>query len=241
MPSAILIIDDDASFRTVVRIRLKSFLNDLVFTESSSLTDARTLLKEKKARDFDLVILDQHLPDGRGIELLNEGYFQQLAVLAVSSDADPAMPGATIKAGAQFFLAKTQVSEPLFQPLVLGLIDRNRIQRELEEVRMNQVMIDTVKRLVATLRHEINNPLGAVLGAAYLMQHGTTLNAEQAEAARVVDESGRRIKHVLDELTHAMSLESVQKAHEAVFHIPGDAPWEAMGEEPPNQPEKKTK
>ena len=224
MSCSILIIDDDSSFRRLLELRIKSFIPDAKIIHQESLASAREFLGREK--DFDLVILDEHLSDGRGVDLLREGWFQDLAVLSVSSDENPQIPGASLQAGATYFLNKIGVSEPLFQPLVQGIIDRNRLQRELSKARLDAVVTETVRTLVATLRHEINNPLGAVLGAAYLMRSAPSATPQQKEAAELVEASGKRIKHVLDELCKAILVQPVQKADHRVFHIPGDKPWE---------------
>ena len=222
----ILIIDDDPSFRHLLKVRLKSFLGDPQITIFENLTSAREGVAQIDLHETDLVILDQHLPDGSGTDLLSEGLFEDLAVLSVSSDDNPHIPGASLQAGAAFFMSKNDVSEPLFEPLVNGIIDRNRIQRQLTDAKLEAARIDTVKTLVGTLRHEINNPLGAVLGAAYLLKNNDDATQDQQRAAELVKSSGERIKHVLDELCKAIELESVNKADQTVFHIPGDEPWE---------------
>jgi len=226
MAHKILIVDDDKGFQKLLEIRLKSFLQDLSCIFCDSLAAARKHLDANPKEIFDIVLLDQHLGDGRGLVLLEEGRFAGQAVLAVSSDESPNMPGQVIRAGAAFFLQKTKITEALFQPLVLGLIDRNKIQRELDELKTKATVIDTVRTLVGTLRHEINNPLGAVLGAAYILKNQPNNSPDLNEAAGLVESSGKRIKYVLDELTQAISLESVDKANQKVFHIPGDKPWE---------------
>lgn len=71
-------------------------------------------LLEKTDIQFTLAVLDQHLPDGRGLELIDHPKLNTAAILAVSSDNTPELPGNTVKAGAQHFLSKRQVSEPLF-------------------------------------------------------------------------------------------------------------------------------
>ena len=227
MPTNVLFIDDDASFKRLLELRLKSFMPDMVVTNFDNLTAVRKFLSQDNRPLFDLVVLDEHLPDGRGVELMQEGWFADLAVLSVSSDDAPEIPGASVSAGAKFFLNKSRISEPLFKPLVQGIIDRNKLQRELDQTKLDSAVIDTVKTLVGTLRHEINNPLGAVLGAAYILQRANASHPEQVEAATLIESSGQRIKHVLDELCKAIELEPIQKAHQKVFHIPGDAPWES--------------
>ena len=226
MSLKVLVIDDDESFTKLLEKRLRSFKPDLELRNFTSLADVRTFFREHKEERFQLVFLDQHLPDGSGIELLVENWFEDLAVIAVSSDNAPEMAGENLKAGAMFFLNKMNLSEPLFKPLVLGILERNSIQQELTRTKLNTTRIETVRTLVSTLRHEINNPLGAVLGAAYLLKNSADLTADQKEAASLVESSGKRIKHVLDELCKAVSLEPTSKAEQKVFHIPGDAPWE---------------
>lgn len=225
MPTRILLIDDDASFRKLLEMRLRSFLNNLECSTHSTLADARTALSSQDSEPFDLVILDQHLPDGRGVELLKENLLVDQAVLCMSSDSDPALPGQTVLAGASFFLSKLNVAEPLFRPLVEGLIDRNKIQRELTKLKTQAAVMESVRTLVMTLRHEINNPLGAILGGAFLLNGSKDATQQQKDAARLVEQSGNRIKHVLEQLCSAVSLEAVSKGGHTVFHVPGDKDW----------------
>lgn len=223
MALRILIIDDDAAFRRILELRFKSFISDIDVTTFDNLQDARSFLSSSKER-FDLVVLDEHLPDGRGVGLLTEGWFQELAVLCVSSDTSPEIPGATLRAGAAYFLNKVQISEALFEPLVKGIIDRNIIQRQLSQAKIETAKLDTIRTLVATLRHEIKNPLGAVLGAAFLLVKDSP-NSEQRQAAELIESSGKRINNVLDQLCEAAQIEQTTKGHQEVFHIPGDKPW----------------
>jgi CheY-like chemotaxis protein len=226
MKTTIVILDDSVEFRKLLSMRLKSFIPDLSLVIFSSVTEARNGIRGNPTLQPDLVILDHHLPDGIGLELMSEEQLQGLAVLAVSSDADPEIPGSSMRAGVTYFLSKDKVRDPSFKPLVLGLVDRNRTQRELEEVRRKATIVDTVRTLVDTLRHEINNPLGAVLGAAYILKSASAPAEDRQEAARLVEESGKRIKFVLDELSKAVSLDQVMKSDHRVFQVPGDKPWE---------------
>lgn len=225
-----LIIDDDKNFRRLLTLRLRSFFPGAQIREFDSLADVRSFLEGLQDESVELVILDQHLPDGKGTDLLREGWFHRLAVLSVSSDDTPSIPGESLKAGAAYFLRKTDVSEDLFEPLVRGILDRNRMQQALTKANVDRAVIDTVKRHIGTLRHEINNPLGAVLGAAFVLRNNPAASEDQKEAARLVEESGKRIKYVLDQIIGSMEshtpLEEVTKADTKVFRIPGDEPWE---------------
>jgi response regulator of citrate/malate metabolism len=229
MRKTVLIIDDDAAFAKLLEKRVTAALGTAQIQSVRSLSAARELLKIG-GNSFDLVILDQHLGDGRGVELLQEGWFEGQAVLSISSDATPTIPGEVLKAGATYFIEKRAISDELFKPLVTGIVDRNTIQRELAQTQALQARQETVRTLVATLRHEINNPLGAVLGAAYLLKNAEGTTDSLKEAAELVEISGKRIKHVLNQLCAAFEITSVLKAQQNVFHIPGDSPWEEEDE-----------
>lgn len=219
-----LIVDDDENFRTIVELRLSAWRPGSAFRHAPNLGVARNYLDDK-ATSYDLVVLDQHLPDGYGADLFDHPRLQDATVLAVSADLAPEVPGQAVLAGAAHFLSKHQVSEPLFLPLVEALLERRRLERELLSSRLRQSRLETIRRLLATLRHEINNPLGAVLGGAYLLRTAGSLDSEQTEALRLIEASGNRIKHVIKQLCDTAELEEVQKGHEDLFQIPGDKPW----------------
>ena len=225
-PYTILIIEDDLQFKRLLELRLKSFLKEVEFTHCGTIGAAKELLTTKKDHHWDLVVLDQHLPDGMGLSILQEGLLDDRAVLAMSSDDNPEIPGANVKAGAAFFLSKTKVSEPLVKPLIEAIIQRGKLQRDLRDAQINVAVMDSIRILVSTLRHEINNPLGAVLGGAFLLKNNPSATKEQKEAAELVEQSGQRIKHVLEQLIETSALSKVNKANTHVFQIPGDKDWE---------------
>ncbi|MCC6220481.1 MAG: response regulator [Deltaproteobacteria bacterium] len=223
-PLRALIVDDDISFAKVLQIRLTGWCNDIEITFAYSIGEAEEQLKSAN-KHFDLAILDQHLPDGRGVDISEHPALKQTTILAVSSDDSPELPARTVKAGAQHFLGKRQVTTALFIPLIEALLERKKLEQKLHLAAISQAKMDSIKVLISTLKHEINNPLGAVLGAAYLIRAQNELPQMQREAVSLIEQSGERIKHVLEQLCDAAELETVTKAHEQLFHVPGDKPW----------------
>ena len=223
MAIRVLIVDDDSSFSNIVQMRLKSWRSDAKIVTAETIAAAQSVLASQAA--FNLVILDHHLPDGIGTSLLDHEKLEHTAVLAVSSDEHPEIPAKSMQAGARYFLGKRQVTDKLFIPLLDALMARQQLEEQLMAERIKQSTLDTIKVLVATLEHEINNPLGAVLGGAYLVKASGELGHEQRQALQLIEESGQRIKHVLHQLRTTMDLEPVTKGHVQTFHIPGDKPW----------------
>lgn len=224
MGLSVLIVDDDERFRNIVELRLAAWRPGSTFRHAKNLGIARNYLDDRAAA-YDLVILDQHLPDGLGADLFHHPRLQEATVLAVSADLAPEVPGQAVLAGAAHFLSKPQVAEPLFLILVEALLARKKLERELLGARLKQSRLETIRRMLATLRHEINNPLGAVLGGAYLLRTAGTLDREQTEALRLIEASGNRIKHVIQQLCEAAELQEVQKGQEELFQVPGDKLW----------------
>lgn len=229
MPFHALVVEDDTKFQKVVELRLKGWRSDIQLKFADTLAAARTYLDDKSI-NYSLVVLDQHLPDGLGASLFSHPRLTDAAVLAVSADDAPELPGSALRAGAQHFLAKRQVSEPLFIPLVEALIERKRLEGELLVTKLKQSRLDTIRVLLGTLRHEINNPLGAVLGGVFLLKTSGKLEGEQSEAIRLIEGSGNRIKHVMKQLCETAELEEVTKGREQLFQVPGDPSWEKKKE-----------
>jgi len=219
-----LIVEDDDNFRRMLELRLKSAFSSIYIDHAGTITEAANFLNTKSG-SYDFVVLDQRLPDGDGAELLSNTKIHDAAILAVSADIDPELPATALRAGAQHFLQKKQIAEPLFIPLLKALIERKQLEKEVIDARLKKSKMETIKILLATLQHEINNPLGAVLGGTYLIKTAGTLLDEQKDALRLVEESTIRIKHVISKLCETAELEAVDKGRERVFQVPGDKSW----------------
>lgn len=220
----VFILEDDENFLNILTTKLKTFLTAAEITTCSNLADAKEHFLNNEPC-YDVFLIDEHLPDGLGLDLVKENYFENEAVIVISSDSSNELPNKAYRAGVMYFLNKTQIRDDLFEPLIQGIIDRNRIQKKLIFTLVQQAELKAVKTLVSTLRHEINNPLGAVLGAAFLIKNEKSANPEQKQTAELVEQSANRIVHVLNQLCDAIKLNEVSKANELVFHVPGDKEW----------------
>jgi DNA-binding NtrC family response regulator len=103
MKQDILIIDDEPSILAL----FSKFLTGLGYTAATaqSLAAARDLLA---SRDFQAVIVDQHLPDGKGIELINDIRVanSSAAIVMITGQADVPLAVEAMQKGADNFLTK---------------------------------------------------------------------------------------------------------------------------------------
>ena len=69
-------------------------------------------------------------------------------------------------------------------------------QKRAEDALMQSERLASVGRLVASISHEINNPLEAVTNLLYLIRHDGTLSEEATEYARMAEEELKRVSQI---------------------------------------------
>ncbi len=218
--TTVLIIDDDANYQRIVSKVISNTFSGAALTSATTLAEAKNLLTQT----FDLIVIDQHLPDGLGTDFIASGIFGKTAVLSLSSDAAPTLPAEAIISGAHYFISKSEISSPTFVPLVKAIVERNQTMQKLAQLELLQERERTVKTLLDTLSHEINNPLGAVMGISFLFRKNMG-DEERDETALLLAASANRIRTALHELRNAAQLEIVEKGGSDLFNLPGDGKW----------------
>ncbi len=217
-----LILDDDKSFRQILKMRLNTISYKFQIVEKGTIESALAYLKDNTPK---LVFLDQHLPDGMGHDLLKSGALANSIVVSLSSDDSSDLPVTNLKDGAKLFFLKSEVSRPFFFPMIEALIARDELEHTKRKEEDSYKQIQTVKTLIRTLKHELSNPLGAVMGGLYLIKSPKTSEEDKNSAIKLLEESSARIKTVLEKLGDALTLDQVEKGPDLLFHVPGDKEW----------------
>jgi len=133
----ILVVDDEPHMRRVLALNLRKEQNEV--TECSGVTEARRCIL---ADDFDVILTDQKMPDGEGLD-----------VLAASRETDPAISVVVITAFATVELAVESmrrgafdfITKP-FQPEVVLATVRRAVERT-RLLRENDLLKGAVNRL----------------------------------------------------------------------------------------------
>jgi two-component system cell cycle response regulator len=127
MAGKILIVDDVATNRIVLKVKLSGALYDTV----QCATGANALRLVREARP-DLILLESHLPDMRGIDVIHrlraDPLSQSLPIVMLSSINDPALRLAALEAGADDVLTK-----PLDELVLLARLRSLLRARETQE------------------------------------------------------------------------------------------------------------
>lgn len=102
----ILLVDDHGLFRDGLKLLLADLDQNLIFAEAAT---GKAALEFAQVGDITLILLDYHLPDYPGMELL--AALRETAPAAVivvlSAEVEPALIQATVQAGAAGFIPKT--------------------------------------------------------------------------------------------------------------------------------------
>lgn len=131
-PLNILVVEDEPRYLESTRLLLHHYGHRV--TPARDLTQARAALKDQR---FDLLLLDLHLPDGPGLDLLKTeaARLEQTQVIVVSGDATLDVALQALRMGAYDFLRKPYEPEELLKSLrnaarELGLARENRTIQE---------------------------------------------------------------------------------------------------------------
>ncbi len=103
----VLLVEDEEAHAELIQLSFESRAG-IRLTVARSLEEARNDLAQSRP---DLLILDSLLPDGRGLELLqDDGREYPYPVILLTSHADETMQAEAMEAGAVAYVVKSEVT-----------------------------------------------------------------------------------------------------------------------------------
>jgi DNA-binding response OmpR family regulator len=133
----VLVVEDDPSYADLVRQSLaESGSPRFVMDHVSRLTDAiARVTAPAEGADYDVLLLDLHLPDSRGLEtfLRLRTVTRDLAIIALTVLDDQALAVQVLQNGAQDYLVKGEVDPDLLARAIRYAVERVRAERRLRE------------------------------------------------------------------------------------------------------------
>ena len=131
----VLVVEDNpGDARLIQELLLEARGGGFQTTVAETLASA---LKELRAGDFQLILLDMSLPDSRGIETFRavEAEAPQIPVIILSGLDDEALALRTVEEGAQDYLVKGQVDPRSLERAIRYAMKRMEAERALSEER----------------------------------------------------------------------------------------------------------
>ncbi len=206
----ILVIDDEVGIREGCRRALEP----QGFTVETAATIREGLRKIQKG-DFDLVLLDVMMPDGRGIDLLAPIYEKDPDTVSViiTGYATVELAVEAIKRGAYDFISKPFTSDLLLMTVNQGLerrrlsLEAKRLQAieqaaaELARAKEELERLDRFKTaFTLTVAHELRAPVTALQSFLLAMLKGYVSADQQQEILQRAIERSQELLDLVDDL-----------------------------------------
>jgi DNA-binding NtrC family response regulator len=204
----ILMIEDDLDYAMIVHSALAESLGDISITSVEQ--GAEALALEWSA--FDVVLLDNNLPDMSGLEILQKSADKaHVPIIMITGDSHIETAVEALKAGAEDFVIKSLDLERLLPHIVQRAITNFQQRRAVSEIEMREherkVQLDTLKRIMMTLAHHLNNAVMPITFSAELCERcGYDSEATERLVKTCLSES-KRIIAIIDRFEQYVEFE----------------------------------
>lgn len=206
----ILIIDDELGIREGCR----QALEPQGFTVETAAT-LREGLRKIQEGDFDLVLLDVMMPDGRGIDLLAPIHEKDpdTVCVIITGYATVELAVEATKRGGYDFISKPFTTDLLLMTVNQGL-ERRRlsleakrlqaIEREAEELAQAKANLEKLDKLkstfMRTVAHELRAPVAAIHSYLTLVLEGYADQEKQKPMLERAEQRSRELLALIDDL-----------------------------------------
>ena len=226
MLSTILYIEDDEGLARLMQKRMQRH----GLSVQIALT-ARDGLQALATNHFDLILLDYHLPDIDGLELLKQLIPQPKTppIIILTASGDERVALAALESGAADYAVKDTAQHylDLLPAVMQAAFTKNKLARENEfqrrELEMAMAKAEQANQaktdFLATMSHEIRTPMNAVVGLAELL--GTTdLSEHQRSMVDTLRTNANVLLSLISDLLDISRVESGQiQLEEKIFSI----------------------
>lgn len=201
----ILIVDDD--FEQVEMICL--FLSLSGFVEVDSVGNLESLWGLLAESRYDIILLDYMLPDGTGLQALEElskrGH--QVPVIMITGQGDERIAAQAIQRGALDYLIKgedyLETLPALIRKAVHDITERKQMERQNQttQIQLAQAARSaTIGEMASGIAHAIFNPLTTIIADSQLLLHQLPQDAAGRDSAEAIEQAGWRLQSVVQRL-----------------------------------------
>jgi signal transduction histidine kinase len=211
-PIRLLLVDDDHDDYILTRDLLAESVHNRYEVDWISSYDEAL---ESMCRDkHDVYILDYILGDKTGLQLLEEARDRNSPgpVILLTGQSNEALDRAAMEAGASDFLEKSRIDSTLLERSIRFVLQQRRHKAELERKVAERTAElaqanDALKKadlrkdeFLATLAHELRNPLAPIRNALEIMRLGADNPPTLEKARQIIERQVGQLIRLVDDL-----------------------------------------
>lgn len=194
MSSHILVIDDDISLLNLMKRKLN--LVGITTTLASSGSVAEDLLKDF-AKDFDIVLLDQLMPDIGGLEVLGKikDVLPDIPVIMMTAHSSLTLAISFMKKGGFDYIEKP-IDFEVLDLKIRQAMEVVQVNREKNGLKKENISMAESLSVAVGLIDDIRTPLSSIVTEADIMAE----RGENLDAAEKIRSSSEKISKKLDHI-----------------------------------------
>lgn len=196
----ILVVDDDAGDRRLIRRLTQKIVTDAKLREVDSFEDARTISGEA----FSFIFLDHRLPGGSGLDLISSfrSRWPRAAIFMMTGQGDEQLAKSAILLGATDYITKDTLDEPNVARMMKAGAEVVQMRSQIEDQH------EELSVFSETLIHDLKAPLRAIRFLSEQIAEDMTDGAVGAasEGLEMMHEQVGRMADLIDSLSGHIGL-----------------------------------
>jgi len=199
-PVRMLLVEDDEVDRLALLRFVERTKQNYALQIATSLAEARALLA---AQSFEIVLLDQHLPDGSSVDLLDA--VGTAPVIFITGAESPKLAVRAMKLGASDYLLKDPNRSylDLLPVAVQRALRQKQTERERAQLQARLCQsqrLEALGTLAGGFAHEFNNLLGIILSNIELSKLDLPAGTEASENLSEALKAGHRARETIQRI-----------------------------------------
>ena len=196
----VLLVDDSEFSREVYQQMLRT--DELYKFDVMVAENARDALKAVRAGYFDCVLLDMHLPDGKGIDFINAFHTvdARLPIVILTADNSEERALLSLQSGADDYLMKEQTNHLLLRRTITHAIERRKVLMQFGQLQSTlereRILNKKQRDFISLVSHEFRTPMAIISGASQML-----LKRLPPEGREQVKSQTQRIEQAMQRLT----------------------------------------